>query len=65
MCHYHDKIILLSERGRYNAAIKPRGAAVAHRRCKRRELKAGACSQIFIFGFWSACTATDIAEAKQ
>ena len=49
----------------YNAAIKPRGAAVAHRRCKRRELKAGACSRMFNFGFWSACTATAIAEAEQ
>ena len=37
--------------GQANAAIKPRATAVAHRRCKRRRLKTGACSQIFNFAF--------------
>ena len=48
-----------------NAAIKPRAIAVAHRRCKRRQLKMGACSQIFNFAFWGIYAATDIAEAEQ
>ena len=47
-----------------NAVIKPSATAVAHRRCKRRQLKMGACSQIFNFAFLSACTATAITEAQ-
>jgi hypothetical protein len=48
-----------------NAAIKPSATAVAHRRCKRRQLKMGACSQIFNFAFWGIYAATDIAEAER
>ena len=50
---------------RANAAIKPSATAVVHRRCKRRQLKMGACSQIFNFAFWGIYAATDIAEAEQ
>ncbi len=48
-----------------NAAIKPSATAVAHRRCKRRQLKIGTCSQIFNFAFWGIYAATDIAEAER
>ena len=48
-----------------NAAIKPSATAVAHRRCKRRQLKMGACSQIFNFAFWGIYAATDIAETER
>ena len=48
-----------------NAAIKPSATAVAYRRCKRRQLKMEACSQIFNFAFWGIYAATDIAEAER